>query len=223
MKVIITGASGMVGKGVLLECLDSPHIDKVLAIGRSETGISNEKLSEIKHGDFTDIAAIQDELQGYDACFYCMGISATGLKEADYTRLTYDYALSLANTLYSLNPAMTFNYVSGQGTDSSEQGRAMWARVKGKTENDIMALGFQQCYMFRPGFIIPLRGITSKTKLYQFFYDYLMWLIKLIKILAPKSVVNTTNIGLAMINASTKGYQKAIIDPKDILILADQE
>lgn len=220
MNVIITGASGMVGRGVLLECLDSPKVYKVLSIGRSKTGLSHEKLSEIIHDDFTNIESIKDQLAGYDSCFYCMGVSASGLKEDTYRRLTYDYAMGLAQLLVKLNPQMTFVYVSGQGTDSTEKGRAMWARVKGKTENDLMSLGFNQSFMFRPGGIIPLRGIKSKTPLYQFFLDYFLWLLKLIKFLFPKSVVNTTDIGLAMINISEKGYSEKIINPRDILKLA---
>ena len=189
----------MVGKGVLLECLDNSKVEKVLSIGRSVTGLKHDKLEELEHSDFSSFSSIKEKLEGYDACYYCMGVSAAGLKEADYTKLTYDYALSLADTLYAANPELTFIYVSGQGTDSTEKGRSMWARVKGKTENDILAKGFRQSYMFRPGAIIPLRGITSSTKLYQFMYDYFMWLVKLIKILSPNSVVNTTEIGLAMI------------------------
>jgi hypothetical protein len=149
-----------------------------------------------------------------------MGVSAAGLKEDQYRRLTYDYTITLARTLLEQKPSMTCTYVSGQGTDSSENGNAMWARVKGKTENDLLNLGFKQAFMFRPGGIIPLRGITSKTKGYQFIYDYFMWLIKLVKLFAPNAVVNTTQIGLAMIKVTTNGYDKKIITPRDILLLA---
>ena len=210
----------MVGKGVLLECLDSEHVTKVLSIGRSSSEVEHPKLTEIKLADFTNLDEIKDELKGYDACYFCLGISASGMKEADYAHITYDYTLNLAKTLFEINPDMTFNYVSGQGTDSSESGRTMWARVKGKTENDVMKMGFKRSFMFRPGGIIPLRGIKSKTRLYQFFYDYFMWLVKLIKFISPDSVVNTTQIGLAMINATLKGYEKQILTPKDIQILA---
>ena len=221
-KVIITGATGMVGKGILLECLDHSQISDVLVIGRSPIGIEHPKLIEIVHSDFTDLSRIREQLQGYVACFFSLGVSAAGLKEDAYKHITYDYTLSLAKVLLDLNPKMTFNYVSGQGTDSSEKGRAMWARVKGKTENDLLKLGFDQAFMFRPGGIIPLRGIKSKTKLYQFFYDYFMWLIKLIKLLAPNSIVNTTQIALAMINSISMGYDKSILDPKDIIILSEK-
>ncbi len=217
MKVIITGASGMVGRGVLLECLDHQDVEGVLSIGRTPLNIEHPKLKEITNTDFSDYASIRDELMGYDAAYLCMGISAAGLSEERYTEITYEYTLALAKTLYELNPNMTLTYVSGEGTDSTEKGRTMWARVKGKTENDLLKLGFKQAYMFRPGGIIPLRGIKSKTKLYQFFYDYFMWLIKLIKLMAPNSIVNTTQIGLSMINVTKSGYDKSILRPIDII------
>ena len=221
-KVIITGATGMVGKGVLLECLDHEAISKVLVIGRNPVGIKHPKLKELIQKDFTDFSRFKDQLSGYDACFYCLGISAAGLNEMQYKKITYDYTLALANTLFELNSTMTFVYVSGQGTDSTEKGRMMWARVKGKTENDLLHLGFKQAFMFRPGVIIPLRGIKSRTKSYQFMYDYFMWLVKLIKAISPNSVVNTTQIGMAMINIMLKGYKKKVIRSKDIIELALQ-
>ena len=210
----------MVGKGVLLECLDHPEVEKVLTIGRSAVDVSHPKLQQIAHADFTDFSTIKSELQGYDACYLCMGISAAGLSEEQYTKITYDYTLALANELVKINPKMTCTYVSGQGTDSTAKGRTMWARIKGKTENDLLELGFKQAFMFRPGAIIPLRGIKSRTRLYQFVYDYFLWLVKFLKFLSPNSVVNTTEIGLAMINATLNGYEKTVIRPKDILILA---
>lgn len=211
----------MVGKGVLLECLDHSEIDTVLALGRTPTGIKHSKLIELMVADFTDFTMVRDQLKGYDACYFCLGVSAGGMKESDYKRITYDYTLALGKTLFQFNPGMTFIYVSGQGTDSSEKGRMMWARVKGKTENDLSALGFNQAFMFRPGIIIPLRGIKSKTPGYQFFYTYLGWLFKLIKLVAPDSANNTTQIGLAMINATLYGYDKKIIATKDINALAE--
>ena len=220
IKVILTGATGMVGKGVLLECLDHASVDEVLAIGRGSTGIQHAKLKELIHKDLSDFSSITHLLQGYDACYFCLGISAAGLKEDEYKRITHGYTLALAKALYAINPALTFTYVSGEGTDSTEKGRMMWARVKGKTENDLLNLGFRQAFMFRPGAIIPLRGIKSRTKAYQFMYDYFMWLVKLIKLISPNSVVNTTQIGLAMIHATLEGYEKLIIRPKDIIRLA---
>ncbi|WP_346862387.1 NAD-dependent epimerase/dehydratase family protein [uncultured Draconibacterium sp.] len=220
MNVIITGATGMVGKGVLLECLDHPSVDNILVIGRNRIDVEHPKLKELIHLDFTDFSGIKEQLTNYDACFFCMGISSAGMKEDEYKHITYDYTLSLAKTLVLNNPAMTFNYVSGGGTDSTEKGKVMWARVKGKTENDLLKLGFNQAFMFRPNAIIPLRGIKSKTKLYQFMYDYFMWMIKLMKVISPNSVVNTTQLGIAMINTALKGYKKSIIDPVDIIELS---
>jgi len=221
-KVIITGATGMVGKGVLLECLDHKDFSEVLVIGRNPVGIKHPKLKELIQKDLSDYSEVRDKLVGYDACFFCLGISAAGLKEDEYKRITYDFTLALAKTLLESNPNMIFNYVSGQGTDSSEKGRMMWARVKGKTENDLLNLGFKDAYMFRPGAIIPLRGIKSRTKSYQFIYDYFMWLVKLIKALAPNSVVNTTQIGLAMIHSMLKSYDNKVLTPKDIILLSEK-
>jgi len=220
MNVLITGATGMVGKGVLLECLDHDEINKVMTVGRSLLETVHPKLSQIRHSDFGEFKSIKDQFEGIDAAYLCMGVSAAGLPEVEYTKFTYDYTLALAKVLSEVNPQMTIVYVSGQGTDSTEKGRTMWARVKGKTENDLLTLGFKKAFMFRPGAIIPLRGIKSKTKLYQFFYDYFLWLLKLMKRLMPNSIVNTTQIGHAMITASVNGYSKPVVDPADILLLA---
>jgi uncharacterized protein YbjT (DUF2867 family) len=219
-KVIITGATGMVGKGVLLESLDHETVSEVLVIGRNPINIQHPKLKELIHKDFTSYTDVQNKLTGYDACFFCLGISSAGLNEEEYRHITYDFTLALAKTLFKINPDMTFNYVSGEGTDSSENGRMMWARVKGKTENELLNLGFKQAFMFRPGAIIPLRGIKSRTKSYQFMYDYFMWLVKLIKAILPNSVVNTTQIGLAMINSISNGYPVKVLKPRDIIILS---
>lgn len=221
-KVIITGATGMIGKGVLLECLDHEAIGEVLVIGRNPVGMSHPKLKELIHSDFNEFISVKDQLSGYDACYYCLGISAAGLNEEQYKKITSDYTLALAKTLLQINQEMTFIYVSGVGTDSTEKGRMMWARVKGKTENDLLNLGFKQAFMFRPGAIIPLRGIKSRTKSYQFMYDYFMWLVKGIKAISPNSVVNTTQIGLAMINAMLHGYDKKVITPGDIIALSNK-
>jgi uncharacterized protein YbjT (DUF2867 family) len=221
INVIITGATGMVGKGVLLECLDHPEVKSVLSIGRRPLGIQHPKLKELLHADFSEFASVAEKLKGYDACYACMGVSAAGLSEAEYTKMTYGFTMALASELVEINPEMTFTYVSGEGTDSSEKGRQMWARVKGKTENDIIKLGFKQAFAFRPGAIIPLRGIEPSSKIYRTAIKYLKWLILAIKKIAPNSVVNTTQIGLAMINVTKRGYGKSIIRPADILILAD--
>ncbi len=219
-KVIITGATGMVGKGVFLECLDHPEIKEVLSIGRRKTDIQHPKLKELVHQDFSEFSSVAGQLQGYDACYACMGVSAARMKEAQYSKFTYDYTLALAKELHQINPDMTFIYVSGQGTDATEKGSSMWARVKGKTENDILKLGFRQAFAFRPGAIIPLRGIEPSSKLYRMLINNLTWLIKLIKKMAPNAVVDTTQIGLAMIGATLYGFEKEIITPKDIIVLA---
>lgn len=219
-NVIITGATGMVGKGILLECLDHPEINEVLVIGRNPIGIEHPKLKELIHKDFANFTEVSDKLKGYDACFFSLGISAAGLTEEQYRQITYGFTMALAKTLFEQNPQMTFNYVSGMGTDETEKGRMMWARVKGKTENDLLKMGFKQAYMFRPGAIIPLRGIKSRTKAYQFMYDYFMWLVKGIKAVSPNSVVTTTQIGQAMINSMLKGYDKKIIRPADMIALS---
>lgn len=221
MKVIITGATGMIGRGVLLECLVNNEVTKILVIGRQSVNMTHAKLEEQLVSDFTNFEPYKSSLSDYDACYYCLGISAAGLDEAAYTKITYDYTLNLAHVLLDLNSQFTFIYVSGEGTDSSEKSRMMWARVKGKTENDLLGLGFKQSYMYRPGMIIPLNGIKSRTKLYQFMYDYFMWLVKLIKLIAPNSVVNTTQIGQSMINVTKSGYDKSIIYPRDMIILAN--
>ncbi len=220
MKAILFGASGMIGKGVLLECLDHPQVEQVLAVGRSKVEPEHPKLRQITHHDFTDFSGIESEWKGYDACFFCLGISAAGMKEADYRRITYDFTMAAAKILYKLNPGMTFTYVSGQGTDSSEKGRMMWARVKGKVENDLLAMGFGRAVMFRPGAIIPRRGIKSRTRAYQFMYDYLGWLLKIIEKMAPDSITDTTKIGRAMINVHMKGTNQKILYSKDINALA---
>ncbi|MBK8291517.1 MAG: NAD-dependent epimerase/dehydratase family protein [Flammeovirgaceae bacterium] len=220
MKVIITGATGMVGKGVLLECLDHTEISEVLSLGRKPLEMSHPKLKELIHKDFSEFESVSELLKGYDACYHCMGVSAAGMNAEQYTKMTHGYSMALANVLYQLNPQMTFIYVSGQGTDTTEKGRSMWARVKGKTENDIINKGFKQAFAFRPGAIIPLRGIQPSSKFYRVLINNLIWLIKLIKKMAPNAIVNTSQIGVAMIQLTQRGYDKTIIDPKDILELA---
>jgi uncharacterized protein YbjT (DUF2867 family) len=222
MRVIITGATGMIGKGVLLECLDHTEISEVLSLGRKSLEMSHPKLKELIHKDFSEFESVAEQLKGYDACYHCMGVSAAGMNEEQYAKMTHGYSMALASVLYRLNPKMTITYVSGQGTDSTETGRSMWARVKGRTENDIINMGFKQAFAFRPGAIIPLRGIQPSSKLYRVLINNLTWLLKLIKKIAPNSVVNTTQIGMAMINITKHGYDKTIIDPKDILKLAER-
>ncbi|WP_420577255.1 NAD-dependent epimerase/dehydratase family protein [Ekhidna sp.] len=220
MNVIITGATGMVGKGVLLECLDHPEVEKVLSIGRSEVELNHPKLVQLIHKDFSDFSSVRDQLKGYDAAYLCMGVSAAGMSEEKYHHLTYDLTLALAKPLHEMNPNMTCTYVSGLGTDSTEKGRTMWARVKGKTENALLNLGFRQAFMFRPGGIIPKRGIKPSSKLYRRALFWLGWLLPIIKAIAPNSIVNTSQVGLAMINVTKNGYDTTIIHPRDILKIA---
>ena len=218
MKVIITGSTGMVRKGVLLECLDDNRVTGILLINRSHLDISNPKLKEVIHKDFTNFSPIEDQFSGYDVCCHCMGVSAAGISEEKYTELTYTVSKALATTLYHLNPDMIFNYVSGAGTDKSEKGNTMWARVKGKTENMILKMGFKDAYMFRPGVILPERGIKSKTTLYNTFYILAKPFSSLLK--KMQSVTTTTNLGKAMINTFYKPQKLKYLEGKDINELA---
>ena len=207
----------MVGQGVLRECLLDPDVQQILSIVRTPSGQQHPKLRELVHTNFFDYSAIEPELTGYDACFFSLGVSSAGMDEAKYKHLTYDLTLAAATTLARLNPHMTFLYVSGAGTDSTERGRIMWARVKGKTENDLLKLPFGAAYMFRPGFIQPLHGIRSKTKLYQFFYTSLNPILPLLKAAFPKSITTTEELARAMINVARNGYSKPSLDVSDIV------
>jgi uncharacterized protein YbjT (DUF2867 family) len=210
----------MVGAGVLKECLDDPRVQSVLAVGRTSCGIVHPKVEEVLHADFFDFAKLQNRFADCDACFFCLGVSSAGMKEADYHRLTYDLTLAAARTAVAANPGMTFCYVSGQATDSTERGRVMWARVKGRTENAILALPFKAAYMFRPGYIQPLKGVKSKTRIYQAIYDIVGPLYPLIRRLAPRSVTTSVNVGLAMIRVAVDGYPRRLIETDDINRLA---
>jgi len=216
MRVVLFGATGMVGQGVLRECLLDPEVESVLSVGRSATGQQHAKLRELVHRDFLDFAPIENELAGFDACFFCLGVSSAGMKEDDYRRVTYDFTLAAARTLARLNPNMTFVYVSGMGTDSSERGRTMWARVKGKTENELLGLPFKAAYMFRPGLIVPLHGIKSKTRLYRAFYAAMGPLLPLLNAAFPKYVTTTEQVGRAMIKVARQGATKSVLENSDI-------
>ena len=216
MKVILFGATGMVGQGVFRECLLDADVESVLAVGRSPTGASNPKLRELRHDNFTDFSAIEPQLTGYDACFFCLGVSSVGMNEERYRHLTYDITLAAARTLAKLNPQMVFVYVTGRGTDSTEQGRLMWARVKGKTENDLLKLPFRAAYMFRPAGIQPLHGIRSKTAWYQAAYVIAAPLLTLLNRIAPKYVTTTEQVGRAMIKVARDGYPKPVLESEDI-------
>jgi uncharacterized protein YbjT (DUF2867 family) len=191
-------------------------VRSVLSIGRSATGQQHPKLRELLHADFLSYSAIENQLLGFDACFFCLGVSSAGMQEDRYRRLTYDITLAAARTLARLNPAMTFIYVSGMGTDSSERGRSMWARVKGKTENDLLRLPFKAAYMFRPAVIVPLDGIQSKTKLYQLFYSVLGPLLPFLNGRFPKYVTTTRQLGRAMIRVARHGAPKRVLENVDI-------
>ncbi len=215
MRVLIFGATGMVGQGVLRECLLDPEVESVLTVGRSSSGRQDPKLQEIVHGDFMDFSAIKASLTGLDACFFCLGVTSSGMKEADYERLTYGFTLAAGETLSRLNPSMTFIYVSGSGTDSSEKGRMMWARVKGRTENALLRLPLNG-YMFRPGFIEPMDGIRSKTPLYQFFYTLTKPVMPILRRMFPNQILSTRDVGRAMLAVSKRGYRKRIMETADI-------
>jgi uncharacterized protein YbjT (DUF2867 family) len=216
MKVILFGATGMVGQGVLRECLLDPGVSDVLSIGRSKTGQTNPKLREIVRTNFLDFSDIAQDLSGYDACFFCLGITSVGMSEENYRRVTYDVTMAAARLLATLNPGMTFIYITGASTDSTEQGRSMWARVKGKSENDLLKLPFKAAYMFRPGAIQPLHGVRSKTAWYQAIYDVTAPLLAFLYRRFPQYVTTTEQIGRAMIGVVRRGYPKAILESEDI-------
>jgi uncharacterized protein YbjT (DUF2867 family) len=216
VKVILLGATGMVGQGVLRECLLDHEVESILAIGRNATPQQHEKLQEILHNDLSDLSAIEGRLSGYDACFFCLGVSAVGMNEEAYRRVNYDLTISVARTLARLNPPMTFIYVSGAGTDSSERGRIMWARVKGKTENELLQMPFKAVYMFRPGYIQPIHGIRTKTKWYGAVYAMMGPLYPVWKLLFPKYVTTTECVGRAMLNVAKRGAAKSVLESQDV-------
>src|SRR6266852_2726184 len=198
MNVLLFGATGMVGQGVLRECLLDAEVQMVQTVGRTTTGVQNPKLREVVNPDLSRYGSLKTELSGFDACFFCLGVSSSGMPEADYERVTYGITMAAAETLSQLNPQMTFIYVSGAGTDGSERGRIMWARVKGKTENALLRLPFRAAYMFRPGLIQPLHGVRSKTTVYRVFYTLTKPLLPLLRLAFPNHVLTTQQIGRAM-------------------------
>jgi uncharacterized protein YbjT (DUF2867 family) len=214
MKVVIFGATGMVGQSALRECLMNDKVQEILTIGRKRTDQQHKKLRQIELKNIADLSEIKDELIGFDACFFCLGVSSAGMKEEEYRRITYDLTLSVAETLAGLNSQMTFIYVSGSGTDSSEIGRSMWARVKGETENALLCLPFKAAYMFRPGAILPVDGVKSKTKLYQSIYDVIKPLNPILMKL--KGVITSEQLGQAMIHVAFNGYNRPIIESYDL-------
>ena len=220
MKVLLFGATGMVGQGVLRECLLDPEVEQVCAIGRTAIVIADPKVQQIVHEDLWHYESIETELSGFDACFFCLGVSSATMKETDYERLTYGLTIAAAETLARLNPQMTFVYVSGAGTDSSERGRSMWARIKGKTENALLRMPFKAAYMFRPGVIVPLDGILSKTKAYRIFYSLTKYVLPMLLRAFPNQVLTTKDIGLAMIAVVREGAPKSVLESRDIRAIA---
>lgn len=216
MKVILFGATGMVGQGVLRECLLDASVESVLVVGRSATGQHHAKLHEIRHDDFMDFSAIESELRGYDACFFCLGVSSVGMEAERYRHLTYDVTMAAANSLVTLNPGMVFTYVTGRSTDSTEQGPVRWARVKGKTENDLLKLPFKAAYMFRPAGIQPLHGVRSKVSWIQAIYVITAPLLSYLARTAPKYMTTSEQLGRAMIKVACDGYPKSVLESEDI-------
>jgi uncharacterized protein YbjT (DUF2867 family) len=219
MNVLILGATGMVGQGVLRECLLDDGVARVVTLGRSATGQAHPKLREIVQANLFDLTPIESELRGLDACFYSLGATAAGKSEAEYTRINYDLTLSVAGTLARLDPDMTFVYVSGMGTDSTERGRTMWARVKGRTENALLRLPFKAAYMLRPGIILPMHGIKSRTTLYRVGYTLMTPLYPALRALFPRAITTTEHLGRVMLRLARSGYSKPVLEPADIALL----
>ncbi|MEO8761087.1 MAG: NAD-dependent epimerase/dehydratase family protein [Bacteroidia bacterium] len=215
IKVIITGTTGMVGEGILHQCLQRNEVESILVINRKPCGVTHPKLKEIIHSNFFDLTAIEDKLQGYNACYFCLGVSSIGMKEEEYTKMTYTLTMNVAKTLKKLNTDMTFCYISGAATDSSEKGKQMWARVKGKTENDLMKLPFKQVYAFRPGFMKAFPEAKNTLK----YYKYFSWTYPLLR--ALKMATTLKEVGDAMVNITINGYKKKVIEIPDIIVLAN--
>lgn len=216
IRAIVTGATGMVGEGVLHECLNHGGVEQVLVIGRKTCGVIHPKLKEIILGNFYDLSAVESRLGGYNACFFCLGASSIRMSEGEYRRLTYTLTMHVAETLSKINPGMTFCYISGAGTDSTEKGTFMWARIKGKTENDLMKLPFKQVYAFRPGFMQPTKGLRNT----HGYYKLLSPLYPLARAVFPNYVSTLKELGMAMINSIIQGYEKQVLEVKDIVALS---
>ena len=219
IKAIITGSTGMIGKGLLLECLENPSVESVLVINRHSVGLQHEKLTEIIHKDYYDLNPIKGQLTGFNTCYFCLGISAAGLSEDKYHKITYQLTVNFAQMVLEQNPDIIFSYISGAGTDSSEKGKVMWARVKGKTENALLAMPFKKAYMFRPGFIQPMKGVRSRTRLYNSLYAVFKYFYPLLKRL-PAYVTSSDRLGQAMLKAVMVGYDKPVLESRDINNLA---
>ena len=216
MNVVVFGATGMIGQGVLRECLLAPDVNRVLTIGRSATGVQNAKLQELVHADLWNYAPIEEQLRGFDACFFCLGVTSAGMSEADYTHVTYGITMAAAETLCRLNPDMTFVFVSGAGADSTEHGRLMWARVKGKTENAILRLPFKASFAFRPGVVQPINGERSRTAVYRVLYAMTKPLLPLLRRVAPGQILTTEQFGRAMLTVVRQGAPTRVLESSDI-------
>jgi uncharacterized protein YbjT (DUF2867 family) len=216
MKVILFGATGMVGQGALIECLEDPGVERVLAVVRRPTGTTHPKLVELVHQDFFDWSSVEAQLTGYDACFFCLGTSAAGMSEAEYRRVTQDLTRAAAQTLLRRNPGMAFVYVSGQGTDGTGKSRMMWARVKGEVENELLGMPFAGAYMFRPGVIQPVKGVVSSTLLYRVLYAALWPLVPLLRLISPSSITTSAIVGRAMIRVVRDRRPSGVLEAKDI-------
>ncbi len=216
IRAIVTGATGMVGEGVLHECLQHPDVEAALIVNRKPSGYQHPKLTEIIHSDFFDLSAIENKLAGYNACFFCLGVSSVGMKEPEYYKMTYTLTMTFGQAVSRQNTDLTFCYVSGASTDSTEKGKSMWARVKGKTENDLMKLPFKKAYNFRPGYMHPTPGLKNTLK----YYKYLGWLYPIVKALMPNFVSTLAEVGTAMINTINKGPEKSVLEVPDIKALA---
>jgi hypothetical protein len=219
INTIITGATGMVGKGVLLECLESPDVDSVLLINRQPIGLQHEKIKEIIHQNFYDLAPLRAEIAEYNTCYFCAGITSAGKSEGEYRKITYDLTVGFAKSMVEINPQITFCYVSGSGTDSTEKGKSMWARVKGETENTLLKLPFKDVYMFRPALIQPKKGIRSRTGIYNFTYALLKPFYPVLRRF-PNIFTTTELFGQAMINVIKMSYDKSILENSDINLVA---
>lgn len=216
MKVLLFGATGMVGRGVVLECLAAPDVERVVTVGRAAAPMMHVRLEQIVHANLFELDPIAARLQPFDACFFCLGVSSFRMGEAEYRRLTYDLTLGIASRLAGLNPGMTFVYVSGANTDSSGSGKSMWARVKGRTENSLQRLSFKAVYLFRPGAILPVKGVRSKTRIYRVLYALLGPLLSVVKALRPDAVITSAGIGLAMLEVARHGADKAVLEAEDL-------
>ncbi len=221
MKVILFGATGMIGQSVLRECLLDAGVTQVLTVGRTATGATDPKVREVAHKDLYNLAPLAGDLTGYDACFFCVGVTSAGLDEAAYSKVTYDLAIEAARAVLAANPKIAFVFVSGEGADATEKGSTMWARVKGRAENAILAMPFTRAHVVRPGFVRPLHGITSRTALYRVLYVFLLPLVPVIKLLAPRFVITSEGLGRAMLQIARVGADKPVLRMTDLTAIAD--